>query len=438
VYRKIVLLAFATLLIISSSAVGATAAITDRESAASVDNCKSHEEIDALRVPEDGDPVVSINQTDNISVARYTFEGTGGKPQFEFTLPNGVSVTNSSGFQINDNGVERKYNAEKPWIELALGEVYKNISYAVSEQSIVVPTFESSTDGVNLFFDPQPTGYAGSHFALIGDYRVGLAKSGCQRIQVISPTNADLSRSPQAYADAIAAAGNKLDIGSKYRVVTAFVAPSDTGKRNGFTAKRHENERPSAEFYISPQSTLTNPTNTWVHEYVHTRQQTLSPRWMSEGSATYFTGQISISEGWITSRQYDRYLAKRAESDGTPDASKIRYPAYIRGAFFFTQLEADLENTNSTVQEVFQELNTERVGYGLPDSIGVEDFERVVESETNLSVNYVNPMFEPVTVVYENQENSGLHMVRETNIVPWIVGLFIILCLGIVELSEEL
>lgn len=375
------------------------------------ESCIQHERQDAFRVPDNGNPVVSINQTSNQSIIRYSFRGTGGESMFGITLPDGVELVNSSGFKDDEGGLERKYNAENPWIELSTGSPLGNLSYSTSEQNVVVPLPHS--EDVDLFFQPKPTGFVGAHFALLGDYTVGTAQNGCQSILVIVPESADLSKSPDKYAQVIATAGNELTIGPQYRLVTAFVAPSDTGERNGFTPRRLDGERPAAEFYISPESQFTVARNTWIHEYIHTRQMTYNPRWMSEGSATFFAAQVSVDQGWISPRQYDSFFARYASPDGVPETSEIADPEYFHGAFFFMQVEEDLRGTNTSAEEVYRKLNVRSFEDRRSERIGAGQVEAIVESETNSSVNYTDPMENSPHVVYLEGPSWLPHVFRE-------------------------
>ena len=393
--RRLLLLSIGLLLIGGTLGVPSLAAADSPQP--DIQNCIQHERHDAYQTASD-DVIVSVGQTDNNSIVRYTFIGTSGEPQFSVSTPRGLIITNASGFEIDNKNVERNYNADRPWIEVSLGSPYANISYTASEHHVVVPTIDSRD--VELFHQPVSTGYAGAEYILLGDYELATAKEGCQRIRIVVPDSVSLSRSPDAYAEAIATAGSELSIGPKYRVVTGFVAPTDTGKRNGLTPNPIQDDQPAADFYISPRAKLTNPQNTWVHEYIHTRQTTLRQRWVAEGSATYFTAQYSVEKGWISARERDRYFAKRAAPNGTPDMANIRAPEYIRGAFFMMEVAEDVEKTNTSIEDVYRAVNTGTNSYRQPKRVGTDDFERAVESETNQSVSYSNPMVEPVKISY--------------------------------------
>jgi hypothetical protein len=320
---------------------------------------------------------------------------------------------------IKEKTIERTYNADRPWVEVVLGSPYPNISYVGNADHAVVPTIES--EDVSLYHQPKNAGFAGTHLVLLGSYQMGTAYEGCQRIRVVAPSDVDLPRSPTAYAEALATVGGKLEIGPRYRVVTAIVAPTNTGRRNGFAPRHEDSRRIGSEFYISPTARLGNTKNTWVHEYVHTRQLGPGPDWVIEGAATYLAGQISVAEGWVTPREYDKSFAKKAAPNGTPDTTKIRDPAYIRGAFFFMQMQQELNRTNATVEDIYREVNREAIRYGRTKSIEIEQFESAVESATNRSVEYSNPMYEPVRVVYMTGPSWWPDILREWATPPWMI-----------------
>ena len=391
------LLFFSIGLLFVAGTLGVPSVATADSPQPDIQNCIQHERHDAYQAAGDN-VVVSVTQTDNNSIVRYTFIGTSGDSQFSVSTPRGLTITNASGFEIDNGNAERDYNADRPWIEVSLGSPHANISYTASEQHAVVPTVDSRE--VELFHQPMPTGYAGAEYVLLGDYELGTAKEDCQRIRIVVPDSVSLPRSPDAYAESLATAGSDLSIGPKYRVVTGFVAPIDTGDRNGMVPELSDENRPAAEFYISPQARLTNPENTWLHEYIHTRQTTTSKGWVTEGSATYFTARYSVEAGWITPREYDQFFAQRATSNGTPDSANIRDPEYIRGAFFLMGVAEDVEDSNTTIENVYQEVNTGTYSYRRPESIDAGDFERAVESKTNRSVSYSNPMDKAVWVSY--------------------------------------
>ena len=64
------------------------------------------------------------------------------------------------------------------------------------------------------------------------------------------------------------------------------------------------------------------------------------------------------------------------------------------------EVTEDVEGTNATIEDVYRAVNTGPESYRQPESVDTEDFERVVESKTNRSVSYSDPMDNPVSVTY--------------------------------------
>lgn len=170
------------------------------------------------------------------------------------------------------DSVEGKYNAQTLWVEVALGENDFGIEFNGTDRSAVLPLSESDEE---IHFRPNQSGSVGDHFALLGQHDVYYEQVGCQQIFVVVPDEANnqLESDPETYAEALAYASREIGVGHRHRTVAAFVAPQKFGPREGYTPHR-ENRRPgnSGEFYISPNSTLTSLKNTWIHEYIHTRQ----------------------------------------------------------------------------------------------------------------------------------------------------------------------
>jgi len=347
-------IALCALLLLSALAPMATpVAATDHQVTA--DDCIQHARHGERTAIDDNGPVVRIFRTDNDTVVRYSFNGT--TDDLEFSLPAGSRVINSSGFEVGDGHVERKYNGRNPTITLHYTGPANGISPAATEEHFLflLPYSKSTT----LQFETNQAAYIGGRFALLGEYDIATAEAGCQHIQVVVPTAADVN--PDRYARVLAEASQDLDIGPRYAVVTAFVTPRDTGKRNGYAPKSAgDGSHGAAEFLVSPDSAVESPVNTLVHEYIHTRQASLEPKWASEGSAMYFTIALGLENGWISSLEADGYYESKAGSDRrvADDVRTLMVP-YVRGAFFFDSLSDQLAGTNASVETVYRRINVE-------------------------------------------------------------------------------
>jgi len=344
-----------TALLLLSALAPMAAPVSAADHQVTAEDCIQHARHGERMVVDDDGPVATISRTDNDTVIRYSFNGT--TDDLEFWLPAGSRVINSSGFQINDDHVERKYNGRHPTITLHYTGPAKGISAAATEEHFLflLPYSDSTT----LQFETNETAYIGGRFALLGEYDTATAEADCQHIQVVAPTAADVNL--DHYAQVLAEASRDLDIGPRYAVVTAFVAPRDTGKRNGYAPEAAgEGGHGAAEFLVSPDSVIESPLNTLVHEYIHTRQARLEPKWISEGSAMFLTIALGVENGWISSLEADAFYESKADSDRrvADDVVSSMVP-YVRGAFFFDSLSEQLAGTNASVETVYREINVQ-------------------------------------------------------------------------------
>lgn len=347
--RRLLLTSLVLLAVFAPIATPVTA--TDHE--ISAEDCIQHER-HGERTAINGDgPVVSISRAVNDTTVRYSFSGTTS--ELAFSLPEGANVTNSSGFDVDGDDVERRYNGKNPTITVHYSGPAKGVSAVGTEEHFVFLLPQS--DSTTLQFRTNQTAYIGGRFALLGPYEVATAEAGCQQIQVVAPTDSgvDLDR----YARVLAEASRDLEIGPRYVVVTAFVAAGDIGPRNGYTPKvSDDGSHGASEFLISPGSEIESPQNTLVHEYVHTRQANLEPDWVAEGSAMFFTIQLSVENGWISTLEADAYYAGKAnEQRYLADSVREENIPYVRGAFFFDSLSEELVGTNTTTEEVYSQIN---------------------------------------------------------------------------------
>jgi len=394
-------LIFALLLLLSM----ATPASATTQESVSAEDCIQHERHHSRMAPDGTGPIVTISRTGEESVVRYSFNGTGGDAQFTVELPDGMDVTNSSGFDIGYSTATRQYNAQEPWIELELGSPFANTTYQATPENVLVPL--PSSPQTNLQFVANGSGYVGGYFALLGEHSIATKSVGCQQIMVVMPSGMDPMRPPSYYAEELAHASRELDIGPRYSVVTAFVTPGDAGDRGAFVPGSHSHDRIIAsEFMVDENSDPANPRNDWVHEYVHTRQATTQYDWVKEGAAVYFTTSLWAERNWLGKIRADAYYHSMANDSGmlANDLPSGNIP-YARGAFFFTRVAESLSETNTTVEDVYRKVNLRRYRYEIgtnrePRTAGSEEFEQAARSLSGKNVSYANPYDEQPAVVY--------------------------------------
>ncbi|WP_248517503.1 hypothetical protein [Salinarchaeum laminariae] len=203
------------------------------------------------------------------------------------------------------------------------------------------------------------TGTAGEQFAFLGAYeceqrrvppaapiddRSRLAGSGrsAEMVRLVVPTAATLAAGPDRVLDSLVAASTRLAVGGRNDVVTVFVAPTE-----GVTwAHRGLSLGPDAR--VNDAAPLAAPTNIWVHEYVHTRQDreavTPATEWLLEATAEYYAVTQAFERGAIGFQEYRTVLERGVE--GQPAGAVLADPTtwaddaqYRKGALVVAALD---------------------------------------------------------------------------------------------------
>jgi hypothetical protein len=182
-----------------------------------------------------------------------------------------------------------------------------------------------------------------------------------ERLRLIVPHAADPAAAPGRILDALTAASERLAIGGRNRTVTAFVAPTA-----GVTwAHRGLSLGPDAR--VNDAATLSDPTNVWVHEYVHTRQDrsatTPATEWLLEATAEYYALALAFERGAVDFRAYRDVLERGIGGDAA--GAVLADPAtwtgdaqYRKGALVVAALDRRIRTSNgATFQAVLRAWN---------------------------------------------------------------------------------
>ncbi|MEF8853370.1 MAG: hypothetical protein V5A44_01625 [Haloarculaceae archaeon] len=239
------------------------------------------------------------------------------------------------------------------------------------------------TERVRQRSEVDGVGVAGSSVVYLGPHETTRANLSHGTLRVVKPEAANMS-DVGPVVGTIRGASEQLDVGDHDRRVNVFVAPSPL-RDGGLAVGEHDG---SHDLWVSDRRPVAPPHNTWVHEYLHTRQS-FEPgpgmRWFTEASATYYAGLLSVRQGLDGRRGFERFLstlrrnrsaevvlANRSDWDG-------HYTPYSRGARTLAALDARIRDDtggNHTLQDVFRRMN------GHDGTVTLEDFDRMV---TNVS-----------------------------------------------------
>lgn len=212
------------------------------------------------------------------------------------------------------------------------------------------------------------SGTVSRELMLLGsEYTVRTVQNGCEEIRLIIPCGLHISEGRADVMDSLDDASEEMDVGNRHSTVTVFATENVRGFGllgvyfgDGDTAVRADTEVDAG--------------NTWVHEYVHSRQNhdantARNMSWFTEASATYYAGELTKQQGEIRQKDLTDEL-NSGVNDGTtlanPNTWNTRTP-YDRGSLFLGALDERIrEDTNgsATLQDVFREVNSrENVTY---------------------------------------------------------------------------
>ncbi|MBX0305394.1 hypothetical protein [Haloarcula salinisoli] len=225
-------------------------------------------------------------------------------------------------------------------------------------------SYTGSQPGVDRRTRTAGSGAVGDRMVFLGEVSTVERSQNGQTFRLVVPEAADLDEPPEAILDSLTNASQSLRIGDRDETVVAFAAPTDRlewGVRGLATGE--------SEFWVRDFERLDEPSNVWLHEYVHTRQAfrtTTETRWLTEATAQYYAAELTLEQERIGFDEYRRYLASGERS--TYDDVVLSNPStwtvnanYIKGALAAGRVDLALRaatNRSGTLEVVVRELNS--------------------------------------------------------------------------------
>ncbi len=357
---------------VTASGGSATAAGTDAVFASAPANITAVQE---LRLTPDEPGEITV-------VQRYRVPDrvSSLKPE----LPEDVTVTGTTGFSRGEGTVyEWDGNTSNPSLTFAM-DVNETVDLAGPEgargrylfvdagewalfRRPAVPTSWSWSGSAPVGITREPRaageGHVGEWFAYLGGVATRERTADGQRFELVVPERATLTESPEAILDSLAAASDRMRVGDRDRVVTAFAAPT-TSVGWGVRGLQYGD----SDMWVRDAEPLATAENTWLHEYVHTRQgyeTTPSARWTNEAFATYYAALLALEQGHVgfpAFREALRPGTARPQSDAvmTEPRSWVNAANYLKGSLVAG--DADLRIRLATdgtrsLQAVFSAMN---------------------------------------------------------------------------------
>jgi len=208
------------------------------------------------------------------------------------------------------------------------------------------------------------TGTAGDWMVYMGAFDTYERSAHGQEFRLVVPERATLAESPDAVLDTLATAANQLRVGDRDDRVTAFAAPT-TAVEWGVRGLQYGD----ADMYVRDAEVLDTIENTWLHEYVHTRQgyeTTSATRWTVEAMATYYGAHLAVQQGLAPLSDLGRFLGRgesppqRSAVLSTP-ATWANAANYWKGALVAGDLDRRIRvatDSERSLQTVFSRLNS--------------------------------------------------------------------------------
>ena len=230
-------------------------------------------------------------------------------------------------------------------------------------------------------------GVVANAMVYMGEYEMTTRSEHGQQFRLVVPEAATPTADSTDIFDSVTAASDTLRVGDRDETVTMFAAPTTVpwgvaGLQRGDNA-----------FYTVANLSVDDPNNTWIHEYVHTRQDFTtrdSTRWFIEASAEYYAAQLTLQQGRIdfdsfsdslslgADRRYDDVVL--ANPDSWHDSAD-----YEKGGLAAGELDRRIrlasEKSNS-LQTTFQQLNS----YDSSITIGQQRFISAIETAGGTTV----------------------------------------------------
>lgn len=298
-----------------------------------------------LTLPTDRTELVSSNGFTQRDNGQYEWAGNNPEPTLTFDYDVNETTRTQRGYRFVDH---------QAW------SLFKTINWQADWSG-------SQRTSLTTEHTVQGTGIVGDRLIYLGPHTTTEYETGNEAITVVIPEAA----SPEANLDnavsRIEQTSQYLDVGARSQHLTIILAPTNTITWGVTGVQVGTND-----FWIADTEPLSSPSNTWIHEYTHTRQRfetNTSPetKWLMEASAEYYSVLLPYQTEAVTYTEFTRML-ERGTTERYADA-RLSQPStwagtnadYHVGALAIAAIDKTIrEETNGTrtFQDVFHDLNT--------------------------------------------------------------------------------
>lgn len=327
---------------------------------------------------------IEVNNTlaqssqDGMVDVKTQLEVPSGTASLEMTIPEDTEVYEMEGF-THQSGNTYKWTGttNRPYLRyLQQGNVTVNRgdgeskTYVVTDEWAIVKTPLISLQWTGIQADVERNqqvdgeGVAGQYITYLGPYEERSRTASGQRFHMVIPERAELREDPSDIFDSLTHAAKRLEIGQRDDEVLVIVAPS---KNVDWAATGVQ--RGDADMWVRDVERLDTSGNTWVHEYVHTRQaydRTEETRWTIEGMANYYAALLTYEQDRIDYEAFrermergtrDEYSDVRLTDPSTWESNRGNYH---KGALVFGYLDRKIRaQTDRSLDTALAQVNNE-------------------------------------------------------------------------------
>lgn len=202
-------------------------------------------------------------------------------------------------------------------------------------------------------------GRAGSGIAYLGPHTTYTASTNQQRFTLIVPDAATLPSNPKTILNTLKNASNKLAVGAVDDSTLAIAAPTTIPYAYVGTSGGDDS------FWVVANQPGIGRYNSWVHEYVHTRQTFKTNRetqWLVEATAEYYMSYLPLKSGQMNFGSFSKVLAHGEDRSAVlsqPDTWNPPTP-YTKGALVIGVLDKQIRREtdgSASFMDVFKRLN---------------------------------------------------------------------------------
>lgn len=268
-----------------------------------------------------------------------SWDGHHKSPKIRFHLE--VDRTNGAGYEFVDTGTWAVFRF--PPFSCSWRYSGRNINlaqnYDLGDNGIV------SSDGSIVY---------------LGSYDETRFEAGGQTFRLAIPAESSLRASRRTVTDSLTSAATQLKIGGRNDEVVIVAVPSSVnwgwgGLQSGTNG-----------YWALDTSQVESPNNTWIHEYVHTRQEwqrDSSTQWLIEGTTEFYAALLTYQAGNIPFSAFHDHVVTDRDSESVlvdPSQWTSGKAHYTKGRRVVAALDAEIRRRTdggATFEDVFRRMN---------------------------------------------------------------------------------